>query len=583
MLGEDARSAASIYVNAAAAGERGAWLKAGLVFAQLRQLNPALDCYIKALTESPNDANVLHAIITTLFNLGYNTQGVLFARILLLNEQASSEQRSHAALLLSSKGLHDEAVQALKAIVGDGQFSSNPSLIGAILSSATFTCDWAFINQVRQKALEYYGAGQYALVGEYPLTNVAWCADEAINLKVVQAYGLRTIHAAKPLCLSPPKAHSRLRVGYLSNDFRNHATLHLMIGLFEQHDQEQFEIFAYDYSAPCDSDYRQRFLAAVEHHMDISALNDEDAALKIASDDLDLLIDLKGHTGLARPGILAYRPAVVQASYLGFPGSTGLGYVDFLITDRFVTPDSSVPHYVERLCRLPNSYQCNERAQTIQSSTKTRHDFGLPDDGVVFCSFNQAYKIDSMTMDVWLDILKGVPHSVLWVLVDQSEQAMRNVALRAKEKGVDDQRLIFAKAALPTEHRQRIQFADIAVDTLICNGHTTTSDMLRWGAVPVITARGKHFASRVSESLLNAMDLPELVGKDTQDMVKIACEIGNNAKALLALKEKVRVNRSCAALFDVSRFTRNFEKAIRMIIEDNQHPSPLRVLDVLED
>ena len=565
---------------AAAAGAPGNWLRAGQLLAGERRPDEAFTCLTKAMSEDPTNPEPLDAIITTLFNSGRNAQGAFFARYLLVNPRATSEQRTRAALLLSSNGLHDEASQTLKEIATSAQITQHPSIIGSVLSSVHFTCDWTFLDDLRAQATAYYAQGQFECTQEYPLTNIAWCNNEAFNLGVTQAYAKRTIPIVEPLVLPSRTTRDRLRVGYLSNDFRNHATLHLMVGLFERHDRRNFEIFAYDYSLPDHSEYRERFLGAIEHHVDITDLTDQEAAKRICADDLDLLIDLKGHTGLSRPAILAYRPAPVQASYLGFPGSTGLPYVDYLITDQFVTPNSCVNYYPERLCRLPHSYQCNDSVQEIAPSLKTRNDFGLPDDKVVFCSFNQAYKIDSVSFSVWLEILLGVPDSVLWLLVDQSESARQNLMRTAQEKGVDPLRLIFACAVDPIAHRERLLFADIALDTLICNGHTTTSDMLRWGGAPVVTARGAHFASRVSESLLNAMNLSELVGADHLDMVKIACRIGNDKSYRSALREKIAESRSTAPLFDATQFTLDFERAIQMMIENHQTQSPTRILDV---
>lgn len=565
---------------AAIAGAPGNWFRAGLLLADVRRPDEALACLGKALSEDPADPEPLDAIVTICFNFGRNFQGAFFARCLLANPRASLNQRARATLLLSSNGLHDEASEGLKEIVTPAQIALNPSIIGSALGIIHFTCDWTFLNELRTLATAYYAQGQFELTQEYPLTNIAWCNDEAFNLGVAQAHAKRTIPMVEPLALPVRKPCDRLRVGYLSNDFRNHATLHLMIGLLEHHDRSAFEIFAYDYSSPDHSEYRKRFLDAVEHHVDINELTDQDAAKRICADNLDLLIDLKGHTGMSRPGILAYRPAPLQASYLGFPGSTGLPYMDYLIADRYVTPDSSAANYSERLCRLPHSYQCNDSAKDLQTSSRTRSDFGLPDDKVVFCSFNQAYKIDSVSFSLWLDILLGVPESVLWVLVDQSESAVQNLVRAAQEKKVDPSRLIFACAADPIAHRERLLFADIALDTLICNGHTTTSDMLRWGGAPVVTARGRHFASRVSESLLNAMDLPELVGADHLDMVSIACRIGNDKSYRSALRAKIVANRVIAPLFDVAQFTRNFECAIQMMIEGSQSQSPARIIDV---
>jgi protein O-GlcNAc transferase len=379
-----------------------------------------------------------------------------------------------------------------------------------------------------------------------------------------------------PQAANPPG--QRLRVGYLSCDFRNHATMHLMAGLFECHDRQRFEVFAYDYSTQEISDYRQRFLDAVEHHVEIQSLSDKHAAARIAQDRLDILFDLKVYTGGGRVGVLAHRPVALQAAYLGFPGSAASPYIDFIVSDRFVTPDSSTPYYPEKFCRLPHTYQCNDNKRLTASAPGTRAMHGLPDDKVVFGAFNQSYKIDRLSFAVWLRILTEVPDSVLWLL-GQSPTAIVNLTRYAQAAGIGPERLIFAPFTDPRQHLARLQLADAILDTLVCNGHTTTSDAL-WAGVPVITARGWHFASRVSESLLNALELPELVGTDHDDMVRIAKRIGTDAEYRAAVRAKATANRSTAPLFDSARFTRDFETAIEMMVQQHRSGTAREHIDV---
>jgi protein O-GlcNAc transferase len=427
-----------------------------------------------------------------------------------------------------------------------------------------------------------YDRGEYDAINEFPMTNVAWCPDERYNLEVARSYMARKAPSdVRPLFRNVPlkkRKARRIRVGYASSDFCHHATMLLMIGVFEHHDRAQFEIFAYDYSKPDESDYRKRFLDAVEHRIDISNMTDADAAARIAEDELDILIDLKGHTGWARPGIMAWRAAPVQATYLGFPGSMGTKSVDYQITDRFVTPDSSEPFFDEALCRLPHSYQSNDRKRPNPGVQATRADFGLPEDAVVFCSFNQSYKIDRNTFDVWMRVMREVPNSVLWLL-DLAEETKANLRAGAEKAGIDPGRLFFSGFAAPDQHIARLKLADAALDTLIYNGHTTTSDAL-WAGLPVVTAHGKHFASRVTESLLNAVNLPELVGQDQDEMVRIAVRVGQDAAYRKQLREHIRVAMDTAPLYDTERFTRNFEEAIRLMVKASRANKTGAIIDV---
>ena len=264
--------------------------------------------------------------------------------------------------------------------------------------------------------------------------------------------------------------------------------MHLMAGLLEAHDRRCFEVFAYDYSNKDTSEYRLRFLNAVDHHVPIHSLTDRQAAERIADDRLDILFDLKLYTGGGRAGILSHRPAPVQAAYLGFPGSAASPNIDYIISDRFVTPDSSSPYYLEKFCRLPHSYQCNDRRRAAAADPGTRSRHGLPQDRIIFGVFNQSYKVDRGSFAVWMRVLREVPDSMLWLL-GQSEAARMNLSRYAQLAGVDPARVIYAPFADPKEHLARLQLADAVLDALVCNGHTTTSDAL-WAGVPVITARG---------------------------------------------------------------------------------------------
>jgi protein O-GlcNAc transferase len=564
------------------AGETGAsprsWLVAGVLLTNERNIDEALKCLQRALAETPDSEDVLDALVTTLFNSSRHREGVEYARRQLL-VSSNPTMMSRAALLLQANDLYEESVDAFKRIMLLAP--DDAAIIGSALVPSRFTCEWDWIELLQQKILACYERGDFAAPQEYPLTNLTWCADEACNLGVTSAYVTRMVgRVASPVVRPAAAPQQRIRVGYLSCDFRNHATMHLMAGLLEAHDRGRFEVFAYDYSSPDVSEYRQRFLNAVDHHVPIHSLTDQQAARRIADDRLDILFDLKLYTGGGRASILTYRPAAVQAAYLGFPGSAASPDIDYIISDRFVTPDSSAPYYTEKFCRLPHSYQCNDRRRFLAVQTRSRADYGLPDGKVVFGAFNQSYKIDRGSFSVWLRILKEVPDSVLWLL-GQSPAAIAQLTRRAQLEDVDPARIIFAQFTQPIEHLSRLPQADAVLDALVCNGHTTTSDAL-WAGVPVITARGRHFASRVSESLLNAMELPELVASDPDDMVRIAKRIAADASYRIQLRERVAAKRLTAPLFDTTRFTRNFETAIELIVQRHREGLPPAHIDVPE-
>ncbi len=563
------------------AGESGGgprnWLIAGLLLANGRNIEESLACLRRALAETPECEDVLDALITTFFNANRHAEGLEFARRQLLLS-SNTTYLTRAALLLQSVDLYEESTNAFRRILALAP--DNPAIVGSALVPTRFTCDWELIEQLQSKIGDCYERGDFAAPEEYPLTNLTWCTDEASNLGVTRAYLARMVGKGAPCAARPPSdsAASRIRIGYLSSDFRNHATMHLMAGLLEAHDRNRFEVFAYDYSNKEISEYRQRFLNAIEHHVPIHSLTDQQAAERIADDRLDILFDLKLYTGGGRAGILTHRPAALQVAYLGFPGSAASADIDYIISDRFVTPDASAPYYPEKFCRLPYSYQCNDRQRAAAADPGTRSRHGLPEHKIVFGVFNQSYKVDRGSFAVWMRVLHEVPESVLWLL-GQSEAARTNLTRYAQLAGIDSARIIYAPFAEPKEHLARLQLADAVLDALICNGHTTTSDAL-WAGVPVITARGRHFASRVSESLLNAMELPELVGIDADDMVCIAHRIGTDEAYRKDLRAKVSAKRLVAPLFDTARFTRDFEKGVEMIVQRHRAGLAVDHMDV---
>jgi len=562
------------------AGEQGAgtrsWLAAGLLLAAERATDDAVQCLSKAFAESPDSQEVLDALITTLFNGGRHRDGIEYARRQLAI-CTDPTLLSRAALLLQANDLYEESSAAFKKIIQLAP--DDPALVGAALVPARFTCEWEWTETLQHKMEAWYDAGHFGTPQEFPLTHLTWCPDEARNLGVTRAYVDRCVPKVEPVARRVShRAGGRIRVGYLSSDFRNHATMHLMAGVFEHHDHSRFEVFAYDYTSPDISEYRQRFLDSIEHHVPIHFMSDRQAATRIAEDELDILFDLKLYTGGGRSGIIAHRPAPVQAAYIGFPGSAAHPEVDYIVADRFVTPDSSAPYYTEKFCRLPHSYQCNDRKRFAAPQPGTRAMYGLPEGKVIFGAFNQSYKIDRGSFAVWMLILQEVPDSVLWLL-GQSEAAVANLSRHAQLAGIARERLIFAPFAAPHEHSARLPVADAILDALICNGHTTTSDAL-WAGVPVITAHGQHFASRVSESLLNAMDLAELVGSDQEDMVRIAKRVGSDPSYRAELRNKVAANRLSAPLFDTARFTRDLETGIEMMVQRSRSALAAEHIDV---
>jgi predicted O-linked N-acetylglucosamine transferase (SPINDLY family) len=355
-------------------------------------------------------------------------------------------------------------------------------------------------------------------------------------------------------------APRRLRIGYLSADFHEHATAYLIAGLLESHDRHAFEIIAYSYGGRDASPMRRRLQAACARFVEMGSLSDRAAAAGIHGDGVDILVDLKGYTQHARTGILTYRPAPIQAQFVGYPGTMGTRLVDYLIADRFVVPEAHFRDYDERIVHLPDCYQPND-PHRVMGPTPTRTEAGLPEIGMVFGSFNETYKITPGMFDIWMRLLQAVPGSVLWLLAS-NRWAPDNLRWEAQVRGVDPGRLIFASRVSHLAHLGRLALADLVLDTLPVNGHTTASDAL-WRGVPVLTCPGETFASRVAGSLLQTMGLFELMANDLGDYERKARELAEHPELLTRLKAKVRARRQTSPLFDAARFARHLEAAYR--------------------
>ncbi|MYM95031.1 O-linked N-acetylglucosamine transferase family protein [Duganella vulcania] len=356
--------------------------------------------------------------------------------------------------------------------------------------------------------------------------------------------------------------HERLRVGYLSSDLCSHAVSILTAELYGLHDRSQFEVYAFSWSREDGSPLRARVVAGMDHYIPIHALSDEQAARLIRAHEIDILVDLHGLTSGARPQILAYRPAPVQMTWLGFPGSTGLPGVDYVIADEFLITPEMAKDFTEQPLYLPDTFQINDRQRLI-GNKPTRASVKLPEDAFVFCSFNNSYKLKPELFAHWMNILRRVPGSVLWLVADTPLVA-ENLKRHATEAGIAAERLIFAERALPADYLARYQLADLFLDTFPFNAGTTASDAL-WAGLPLLTCAGPTFASRMAGSLLRAVDLPQLITYNFTDYEEKAVALAHDPAAIAAMKRQLVDNRLSCALFDTPRLVRNLEAAMRRV------------------
>jgi predicted O-linked N-acetylglucosamine transferase (SPINDLY family) len=358
------------------------------------------------------------------------------------------------------------------------------------------------------------------------------------------------------------KAKPRLRIGYLSADVREHPGAHLIAELIELHDRTRFEIIAYSYGPDDGSAIRSRLSRAFDRFVDVSALSHAEAAARMHGDGVDILIDLSGYTTFARTEILALRPAPIQVNFLGYPGTLGADFMDYLVSDRFITPPGRSEGYREQLVRMPGSYQANDRKRAV-ADTPPRSALGLPDRALVFCCLNQTSKILPDVYAAWMRLLGAVPGSVAW-LVDTSPQAVANLRREAQKHGIGPERLVFAPRVPIAQHLGRLPAADLFLDTFPYNAHTTASDAL-WVGLPVLTCAGDTFASRVGGSLLTAVGLPELITYSLEEYEALALRLARRPAELAALREKLARNRLTSALFDTPGYTGHLEAAFRQM------------------
>jgi predicted O-linked N-acetylglucosamine transferase (SPINDLY family) len=332
---------------------------------------------------------------------------------------------------------------------------------------------------------------------------------------------------------------------------------HLTVELFELHDRKKFEIHAVSFYGPDDSDVQARIKAAADAFHDVSATTDPQVAALLHELKIDIAVDLMAHTQHARPAILAHRPAPVQVNYLGYPATMGGTFTDYIIADPIVLPMDQQPYYSEQIVHLPHSYQANDSRRPISEWKPTRAELGLPEKGFVFCCFNNTWKMTREIFEIWMRLLQAVPGSVLWLYRDHPEAA-RNLKAAAGARGVDPDRIVFAGPVKLEDHLARHRAADLFLDTLPYNAHTTCSDTL-WAGLPIVTCKGDTFAGRVAASLLTSVGLPELITETLEDYEALALALANDPRRLKKIRAKLAAQRDTSALFDTKTFTRDLE------------------------
>ena len=557
----------------------------GMALKENRRLDEAIECFKKAIQIRPDLAEAHNSLGIVLKEQGKLDGAIGHYQKALALAPDLAEAHNNLANVFQKQGKLGDAIVCYRKVL-----EINPDYADAynqIVRQLGKTCAWNDLKAMRGKLddLNKKALDMGEKCPEMPLVNITRCVDPAENLAIARSWSMdieRSISDSMiPFSFDLKRLPQQpISIGYISNDFRNHAVAHLICGLFELHNRNEFKVFCYSYG-PNDGGYhRNKIEQGSDGFVDIRALSDREAAKQIHEDQVDILVDLMGHTGDSRLAICAYRPAPVQVTYLGYPGGTGAGFFNYLIADKIVIPEEHALFYRENLVYMPHSYQANDHSQIIAEKIWKRSDLGLPENGFVFCSFSQPFKMEPVMFDVWVNILRQVPGSVLWLLC-RNKSAEENLKREAESRGISSVRLIFAEELPKEEHLARQRHADLVLDTRIYNGHTTTSDAL-WSGVPVITLQGTHFASRVSASLLKAVGLPELITHSLAEYENLAVYLAHNDSNLRVIKQKLAKNRTAEPLFDTPRFARNIEKAYKNmwnIFMAGESPRRIDVMD----
>jgi protein O-GlcNAc transferase len=537
------------------------------VLNQLQRFDEALADCDRAITLAPNLAEAHFNRGLSLGQLGKTVESLAaFDRAIALKPDYADAYFARGAPCQMLKRA-DEALASL-----DRAINLNPNIIrlrGLHLHAKMVLCDWRNFEADRQRLENEVIKGNQA---SPPFQMLAYSSDMALQRACARFY-LDDINASNPdpLWRGERYGHSRIRVAYLSADFRHHPVALLTAGMFERHDRSRFETIGISFGGSDEpGPFRQRLEAGFDRFIDAERTSGQEIARLMREMEIDIAVDLNGFTDGGRPDVLLRRPVPVQVNYLGYPGTLGSRCWDYVLADSFVIPEGDRAYYDEQVVYLPHCFMANDSSRTISERMPTRAEFGLPETGFVFCSFNNSYKITPDRFDVWMRLLKQVDGSVLW-LSQVGTTAAANLRREATARGVAPDRLIFS-SRLPRieDHLARLNLADLFLDTRFYNGHATIADAL-WAGVPVLTCVGTTFASRVAGSLLQAVGLPELMAANVADYEAQALRLARDPDLLGSLRAKLAANRRTRPLFDTERFTRNFEAAYVTMWERTQN------------
>ena len=541
-----------------------AWYNRGFVLQAMKRNSEALDCYDRAFALDANDSGPLVNRGIILREMGRRQEALEnYTRLLQF------DPNNLAAL--SNKGIiHNELKQFDEAAVSFQRLLQlNPDYdygLGFICDVQQTTCQWDGLAANLVSLSEKMAAGK-RVCGARELLTMSDSPRE--HLRGAQMFGQHKFPLQPALWRGERYRHDKIRIAYVSPDLQEHPVSHLMAGIFEHHDKSRFETIAISLGSDDHSPLRSRLVASFDRFIEVRHKSSREIAELIRSLEVDIAVDLAGYTAGSRPDVFAQRPAPIQVNYLGYPGTMGTEYMDYILADRWVIPEADQEFFTEKVVYLPDTYLPTDTTVKIAERTPTREECGLPEQGFVFCSFNHSYKITPRIFDIWMNILRMTPGSVLW-LMKLNRFAEENLRKEAGLRGIDPERLIFATRVPNVEdHLARYRLADLFLDTSPYNAHTTASDALLVG-LPVLTCQGTAFPGRVAGSLLHAIGMPELIAGSLQEYQELAVRFAHDHSLREEVKRKLLKNRVIYPLFDTKRHCRNLEAAFISMWERQQ-------------
>ena len=525
----------------------------GNILKDLKRFDESISSYDKAIEINPD------------YYFSFNNRGIIFQHLNHFEKALASydkaieinpnypETYNNKGNILKELKRYDEALTCYeKAIKLKSDFDY---MLGKVLNLNMFLCNWiefdSLIKEINNTIVK-----KSKVIEPFTFLGLI---DSPVFLKLSSEKYIKN-NFKKDLeiqSLAKYTNHKKPRIGYFSADFHNHATLHLMMDIFKNHNKSNFDFYGFSFGPQNNDIWNSEVKNYFLKFEDVSNNSDKEVAYLSRKLEIDIAIDLKGLTSNSRSGIFSYRAAPIQINYLGYPGTTGADYMDYIIADEVIIPKESSNNYTEKILYLPDCYQPNIKKREISKKSFKRSDFSLPENSFIYCCFNSNYKITPHIFNIWMNILKAVPNSVLWIY-KTNETASKNLIKESKAKGVDPNRIIFASYLPNDEHLKRISFADLFLDTFPCNAHTTASDSVRM-CVPIVTLIGKSFASRIAASILSCLDMKELITRDEKEYQNLAIDLARDPKKINEIKDRLIDAISSSPLFDSSKFTKNLE------------------------